>query len=117
MKHIDTKISLRDIQDLILLSMGLLPVVYHIDALYYIICAVILLSGLAYLWIAIKRFKGNDGIYGQKNTINELKTIVLLVYGLIISYSMSWNNFTYIWIFLLVIELTYISLPAPKQNN
>lgn len=108
---------MKNLQDLILLSMGLLPVVYHIDALYYIICAVILLSGLAYLWIAIKRFKGNDGIYGQKNTINELKTIVLLVYGLIISYSMSWNNFIYIWIFLLVIELTYILLPAPKRNN
>lgn len=108
---------LKNLQDLILLSMGLLPIVYHIDALYYIICAVILLSGLAYLWIAIKRFKDNDGEHGQKNTINELKTIVLLVYGLIISYSMSWNNFIYIWIFLLVIELAYISLPAPKQNN
>lgn len=108
---------LKNLQDLILLSMGLLPVVYHIDALYYIICAVILLSGLAYLRIAIKRFKWNDCIYGQKNTINELKTIVLLLYGLIISYSMSWNNFIYIWIFLLVIELAYILLPSPKRNN
>ena len=116
------KLSISYFINVILALFAVIPIVYDIDIAFYIISFLIIgLTAIAVIYgvnkYMIMKHSKSELVGAFMDVNKNWVGILIILIGLIISYVCDWRSYSYIWLFLLIMEVLGFFFPSNHKKN